>query len=439
MARIDNLENFLTDVAESIRGKTESTKKIKPENFDTEIANIKTGDDLNVFVQENEPDIKDGVWIQSNENSKAIIFNLVGASEGGFLDTQKLNDVLYNEGTYAFRIVNDYLYLFSTLSGSSKKFNLNTYQFEEEINVPTLSSVGGIGSLVYDNKIYVFYHSSGTIYYYIYDYVNNTYSEPTNLGNVRRFNNTNWISNIVTDGTNAYFIAATYTSSDHYYDIVKIVLSTMKMTTTQKTGDMFRNNNNITYYNRCIYFTAYSSSYGKKTIKVLNCDSLSISDLCTVSLGTSGSHYTLCAYNGFIYVFQSGVSVTEYAKVDITNKTFEILETPFEIRTNAQASHPDIFQFHEASGIMYGFYKYSETTPKCLAIQLIVNYNYEDGTIFITQSNTLDNKVKISNSSNLNVGIDNTYIVKNNQLDCNHTTYLGNGEKWTLFKNEVVE
>lgn len=43
MARIDNLNNFLTDVAESIRTKKGTTDLISPSNFDTEIAGIETG------------------------------------------------------------------------------------------------------------------------------------------------------------------------------------------------------------------------------------------------------------------------------------------------------------------------------------------------------------------------------------------------------------
>lgn len=46
MARIDNINNFLTDVADSIRTKTGKSNKIPASSFDTEIASITTSEDL---------------------------------------------------------------------------------------------------------------------------------------------------------------------------------------------------------------------------------------------------------------------------------------------------------------------------------------------------------------------------------------------------------
>jgi len=43
MARINNLSNFLSDVADSIRRKKNTENRISPEDFDTEIDSIPTG------------------------------------------------------------------------------------------------------------------------------------------------------------------------------------------------------------------------------------------------------------------------------------------------------------------------------------------------------------------------------------------------------------
>lgn len=46
MARINNLTNFITDVANAIKTKSEITRTITPSEFDTLINNIETGTDV---------------------------------------------------------------------------------------------------------------------------------------------------------------------------------------------------------------------------------------------------------------------------------------------------------------------------------------------------------------------------------------------------------
>ena len=113
MARIDNINNFLTDVANSIRNKTGKTDNIPASEFDVEIESISGGGSedlteelndysakletqktsissitealagkaggsgrvLNLFLQENEPLLKKGLWLQTNKtyNNTMII------------------------------------------------------------------------------------------------------------------------------------------------------------------------------------------------------------------------------------------------------------------------------------------------------------------------------------------------------------------------------
>ena len=50
MARIDNLSNFLTDIASAIKEKNKITTPILAKDFDTEILNIKSGGGRNIFT-----------------------------------------------------------------------------------------------------------------------------------------------------------------------------------------------------------------------------------------------------------------------------------------------------------------------------------------------------------------------------------------------------
>ena len=52
MARTNNLKNFLTDVGEAIREKTETTEPIKATEFDTKINDINTGINIDGIIEE---------------------------------------------------------------------------------------------------------------------------------------------------------------------------------------------------------------------------------------------------------------------------------------------------------------------------------------------------------------------------------------------------
>lgn len=52
MARIDNLPNFLTDVADAIREKTGITESIPVCEFDAKINEISTGIDIDGIIKE---------------------------------------------------------------------------------------------------------------------------------------------------------------------------------------------------------------------------------------------------------------------------------------------------------------------------------------------------------------------------------------------------
>ena len=69
MARTSSLNEFLTDVAESIRTKKGTTDLISPSNFDTEIADIETGADLSEYFNTN-PETYAKYWLRDNFNIK---------------------------------------------------------------------------------------------------------------------------------------------------------------------------------------------------------------------------------------------------------------------------------------------------------------------------------------------------------------------------------
>lgn len=142
MARIDNLTNFLTDVATAIRNKKGTEEQIPAANFDTEIASITTSENLddvlqeqteliteleetlktktgtsivpNIFMQETEPNIKEGIWIQSNKQVDNIEVVDKILSNDGEWETVLKNTIptdIENNRAGACT-VGDYIYIF---------------------------------------------------------------------------------------------------------------------------------------------------------------------------------------------------------------------------------------------------------------------------------------------------------------------------------------
>lgn len=102
MARIDNLTNFLTDVADSIRAKTGSTESIPAQNFDTEIDSLPVADITEYFESDISSTsyagvalikkIPDNTTVSTNNLSNAF-YNMKNLTEIPLLDTSNVLDM----------------------------------------------------------------------------------------------------------------------------------------------------------------------------------------------------------------------------------------------------------------------------------------------------------------------------------------------------------
>jgi len=227
MARIDNFNNWATDVADSIRSMTGKTNKIPASEFDTEIKGIVTepnlqeknveitengvtsitpdenykglskvkiitdvgsgGSNLNIFIQEEEPETKHGIWIQSSELNIDNIEILKSLGDISIEWTNVKNDAY---PTYAREIGittdGEKLYVLGGFNSSSAALNnfgyidLTDYTYHPLANFPI--SVYGVSMEYHDGYIYTFggRKSSGSTCYnhiYKYDIVNDTFTK----------------------------------------------------------------------------------------------------------------------------------------------------------------------------------------------------------------------------------------------------------------------
>ena len=103
MARIDNLTNFLTDVATSIRTKKGTTNKIAPKDFDTEIESIQSGggtpnlQEKSVTITENTTTeiIADSDY--DGLSKVSVTTSVPGSSGEGLTELSDISYLFYNE------------------------------------------------------------------------------------------------------------------------------------------------------------------------------------------------------------------------------------------------------------------------------------------------------------------------------------------------------
>lgn len=111
MARIDNLTNFLTDVANSIRSKTGKTDAIPAENFDTEIESISGGGgDTGVMEGEFTPSDSDGDLYK------------IDLPEGKTLKTLIVSSKTLNTTTRDNYTPNQYFYIRDDITSTKVRF-----------------------------------------------------------------------------------------------------------------------------------------------------------------------------------------------------------------------------------------------------------------------------------------------------------------------------
>ena len=129
MANITNLSEFLTDVANAIRTKKDTTEPIAAENFDTEILNLASGSgDIKLFETKEEMDADDNMVL----DGLALIYgselgNMTSTSEVDsimFPSTVVLPEAITTSKTIRLRTVTSVLSSTGTLNATAFSLNL---------------------------------------------------------------------------------------------------------------------------------------------------------------------------------------------------------------------------------------------------------------------------------------------------------------------------
>lgn len=219
MARIDNFTNFATDVADSIREMTGTTEQIPASEFDTRIKGIKTAEDLeeelttyntelseqevgvddivtalvgkvagatgtkpNIFIQEEEPESKEGIWLQTTAldyQDVATVTNIVEA--GTWYKNGEFGKAPTTFSAMNTAAVGDNIYLLGAFNANKYyKYNTKDMTFTQ-LTSPSLRFISNV--VVYETDIYFFGGYSSSNGYQSTSYKYNTLTDTyTNLG-----------------------------------------------------------------------------------------------------------------------------------------------------------------------------------------------------------------------------------------------------------------
>lgn len=145
-----------------------------------------TNDNLNIFVQEDEPETKDGIWLQTN-NLQYATLNLINSNDTCSWDRYEL---LPDTGTRecGAALVGEYIYIFAGTNNSNthtayaKKYNIETGVVTSITNYPI--SCYGILCVSYGTDIYLFgarYSGGYSSNAYKYDTLTDTYTALSNM------------------------------------------------------------------------------------------------------------------------------------------------------------------------------------------------------------------------------------------------------------------
>lgn len=360
----------------------------------------------NIFMQDTEPETKEGIWIKSNKPvNKIKIVETLAVGEGSWEELAQ-KDQSYYGITYA--TVGKDLYMFTSEAGgytTSLKLNTDDLSLSSIKNIDVHS-----GSAVTINDIiYIFgggfYDVNNKVH--TYDPTTDTYTEVTTLPF------TMFYGLAVAHGTDVYLIC-TSTNTVYKYDTLTNTYTPLSCSipATYNHGGGICVNDDIYIFN-------------ETTCCKLNTKTNELVEMKT-PVPFTVSFPSIATYDGYIYIFQSTYSY----KYDPNTDTYTQLDnTPHNIERTCICT---------VGNIMYVYGGYGAGINKLAAFTIPV-IELEDKTICISQSSS---KYKTQIYTNQDIdgrllcGFDDViYNTEETGIDNTLPTYYGTGTEWVKFKN----
>lgn len=134
MAKNDNLQDFLTDIADAIREKKGTTDKINPQDFATEIANLSSGDDSGSGSGSGSGNLSLAYFYIDRSTTDSYAFDNVVADYYGVLYGYAFNGHNIISAKYVLETISiqitDVSY-FAVIDGAIPQINIDTNAMED--------------------------------------------------------------------------------------------------------------------------------------------------------------------------------------------------------------------------------------------------------------------------------------------------------------------
>ena len=393
------------------------------------------GNDFNIYMQPNEPIAKNGIWLKSDNLFNGVKFFDYATAKGEVLEAEKFSFIdVTGMSIIAQEIIDGEMYLL-TNNNTSKKINLETK------TVTTLKSTslsGGVycGSCYYKGLIYIFAADSNYFYWKYYDVVTDTFSAEYNSGRISNMGTTpandTRAGVHVFDGKAYVFFFATdrYIGGNHvFYAKFDLEKNTYlgKQAWSQTNISRY---SSISGYGQYVYFI-FGESSNNSYLQVIDLVNNTYSSVVTFE-GTRTK--VPFATADAVYAFEgTGGAQKSYMKYDLLSKTIETV-TANNTYFVAQTYTVKPIMLNDKNGILY----FRAGTAS--GMQFLPSPELDDlpvGSVAVIQSPN-NNSVKIQDSSNLHIGVDNVYLKTSNGL-ITGPVFLGDGVKWNLLKNPTGE
>lgn len=393
-----------------------------------------SGGSLNVFMQENEPSVKDGIWLQSNKEFELVASEpYITVDEWTYNQNRKQLPFQFRGGSCSQ--IGDDVYLFggNLQPTYTYKYNLSTDIYTQLANIPSGMSSGSVTRV--GDYIYVG-GASNNRDFYRYNIASNTYTKLANSPYYLYGSQMVGVGNFIYTFGNVF--TSSYSKKVYKYDIASNTWTSLTIESPEPYAMCY-----AFEYNGEIYLLSMRCWNGSSIYPSTKDYKFNPTTETFIEIGNSvsGWYHTGSYLDGDkVYLFGCDTANTYEImyKYDLTNNTYTKLpNAPIGLCHSRSSAKKD----NEL--VIFG-----GLTNTTLALSLYIpeqpDIDYGGDTVILYENlNPVDNDINtqifsIENAINFKQTkfyFKDVAYKTSNTLDTSIPTYYGNGSEWIKFKN----